>query len=145
MRGGGGGVALVDARTFHPRDLVAHRGGGGGALLGRGFGAADLAQGRGWWRRIAGERICGRGGWNPYMEGGGGFAGERIWGLRTRGFAGAAAVLSCGREDGGGDCGRGDGGGNRGRGKGNRGRWQNQAIVHAYTKDIRSSRDNILV
>jgi hypothetical protein len=141
MRGGGAGVALVDARTFHPRDLVAHRGGGGGTLLGRGFGAADLAQGCGWWRRIAGERICGRGGWNPYMEGGGGFAGERIWGLRTRGFVGAAAVLGCGREDGGGDCGRGDGSGNRGRGKGNRGRWQNEAIVHAYTKDIRSSRD----
>jgi hypothetical protein len=29
-----------------------------------------------------------------HMEGGGRFAGERIWGLRTRGFAGATAVLA---------------------------------------------------
>ena len=46
---------------------------GGGALLGRVF--AGVADG-------------------IHMEGGGRFAGERIWGLRTRGFAGATAVLA---------------------------------------------------
>jgi hypothetical protein len=67
------------AQTFHP----CVRGGGGDALLGRGFaGMADL-------RALP------------------------IWGLRMHGFAGAAAVLGCGRKDGSGDCGREEG--NRGR------------------------------
>jgi hypothetical protein len=66
------------------------------------------------WRRIAGERICGR-------CRRGGFAGvvgaADLWALQLcgrgrfgdcgrGGFVGAAAALGCGCEDGGGDCGR---------------------------------------
>jgi hypothetical protein len=81
--------------------------------------AADLAQGRGWWRRIAGESICGRGGWNPH-----GRWRQICWGEDL----GTADARICGRdgcacrEDGGGDCGCGEG--NRGRSA----RWQNQVL-----------------
>jgi hypothetical protein len=101
---------------------------GGGALLGRGFasveGATDLRE----LQRICWRDRFGAGAQTFHLRvrGGGasallgrGFAGTTdlrarpIWGLRTHGFASAAAVLGCGREDGGGDCGRGEG--NRGR------------------------------
>jgi hypothetical protein len=72
-------------------------------------------------RALLARRICGR---------------CSFAGATDLGTAGAAAVLGCGRDDGGGDCGRGEG--NCGRNT----RWQNKAIVDAYTKDIRSSRDN---